>query len=131
MGEANRAFAGGAVGISSIWLIRNVIQTGQPLGPRFSGGAVEPLTRTVRLALSGTGHIVVGDGWSDTALIRIGTIVVVGVVVLLALALYTREAVVLDLGMITFVLTSFVVPRRPQNTANDIELRVISPILIP
>ena len=126
------AFAGGAIGISSIWVIRNLIQTGQPLGPRFSGGAVEPLSRTVRLALSGTAHIVVGDGWSETALIRIGTIIVVALVALLGLALFTGTSVVLDLGMATFAVTSFVVPiiaRRA--TANDIELRVMSPILIP
>ncbi len=126
------AFVGGAIGISSIWVIRNLIQTGQPLGPRFSGGAIEPLSRTVRLALSGTGHIVVGDGWSEPALIRIGTIVLVALAILLGLALYSSKAVVLDLGMATFAFTSFVVPivaRRA--TANDIELRVMSPILIP
>ncbi|HEX3087425.1 MAG TPA: hypothetical protein VHQ23_02145, partial [Ilumatobacteraceae bacterium] len=126
------AFAGGAIGISSIWVIRNLIQTGQPLGPRFSGGAAEPLSRTIRLALIGTGNIVVGDGWSETGLVRIGTIVALGILVLLVLALSTRKAVVLDLGMIAFAVTSFVVPivaRRA--TANDIELRVMSPILIP
>jgi hypothetical protein len=126
------AFSAGAIGISSIWVIRNLIQTGQPLGPRFSGGATEPLSRTIRLALSGTAHIVVGDGWSETALIRIGTIIVSALIVLLGLALYTRKSVVLDLGMMTFAVTSIVVPivaRRA--TANDIELRVMSPILIP
>ena len=48
------------------------------------------------------------------------------------LALQSRQAVVLDLGMAAFALTSFVVPivaRRA--TANDIELRVMSPMLIP
>ena len=48
------------------------------------------------------------------------------------LALHSRKAVVLDLGMAAFALTSFVVPivaRRA--TANDIELRVMSPMLIP
>ena len=51
--KRSAAFAGGAIGISSIWVIRNLIQTGQPLGPRFSGGAAEPLSRTIRLALIG------------------------------------------------------------------------------
>ena len=35
------AFSAGAIAISSLWIIRNLIETGQPLGPRFEGGAVE------------------------------------------------------------------------------------------
>ena len=53
--------------ISSIWVIRNLVETGQALGPRFSGGANEPLSTTIGLAFKGTGHIVVGDGWSAAA----------------------------------------------------------------
>jgi hypothetical protein len=126
------AFSGAAIGISLLWVIRNLVQIGQPLGPRFEGGAVEPLSRTIRLALIGTGHIVVGDGWSQDALARIGTVVVIAIVLLVALALQSRTATVLDLGMAAFAVTAFVVPivaRRA--TANDIELRVMSPMLIP
>ncbi|MEP7201490.1 MAG: hypothetical protein ABI894_02715 [Ilumatobacteraceae bacterium] len=121
-----------AVGISSLWIIRNLIESGQPLGPRFEGGASEPLSQTIRLALIGTGHIVAGDGWSESAMVRIGTAVIVAVAVLLLVALRSRNAVALDLGMAAFALTSFLVPivaRRA--TANDIELRVMSPMLIP
>ena len=49
------AFGAAAVGISSLWIIRNLVKTGQPLGPRFEGGAIESLSRTVRLAFIGTG----------------------------------------------------------------------------
>ena len=31
------AFAAGAIAISSVWVIRNLVETGQPLGPRFEG----------------------------------------------------------------------------------------------
>ncbi|MEP7114477.1 MAG: hypothetical protein ABI862_14520 [Ilumatobacteraceae bacterium] len=126
------AFVGGAIAISSLWVIRNLVQTGQPLGPRFEGGTTEPLSRTLRLALIGTGHIVVGDGWSETAKARIGTAVLVGIALLVGLAVRSRKATVLDVGIAAFALTSFVVPiiaRRA--TANDIELRVMSPMLIP
>jgi hypothetical protein len=126
------AFVAGAIGISSLWIIRNLIQTGQPLGPRFEGGATEPLSRTLRLALIGTGHIVVGDGWSESARARIGAAVLIGIALLVGLALRSRKAAVLDAGIAAFALTSFVVPiiaRRA--TANDIELRVMSPMLIP
>ena len=126
------AFAAGALGLSAVWVIRNLIESGQPLGPRFEGGATEPLSRTIRLALIGTGDIVAGDDWSDAAKARIGTAIVLTLVVLAALALQSGRNLTLDLGITAFAVTSFVVPiiaRRA--TANDIELRVMSPMLIP
>ena len=126
------AFAAGAFGISAVWIVRNLIEGGQPLGPRFEGGASEPLSQTIRLALIGTGHIVAGDGWSESAKARIGTATVMALVALAALALRSRRNLILDLGITAFAVTSFVVPiiaRRA--TANDIELRVMSPMLIP
>ena len=126
------AFASAALGISAVWVIRNLIKSGQPLGPRFEGGATEPLTRTIRLALIGTGHIVVGDGWSESARARIGTAIVIALVLLAALALHSRRNPTLDLGLAAFAITSLVVPiiaRRA--TASDIELRVMSPMLVP
>jgi hypothetical protein len=126
------AFTTGAVAISSIWIIRNLVETGQPLGPRFEGGANEPLSRTIRLALIGTGHIVVGDGWSEAARARIGTAVLIALALLVAIALRSRKAIALDIGMATFAAMSFVVPIVARlATANDIELRVMSPMLIP
>ena len=126
------SFAAGALGLSAVWVIRNLIESGQPLGPRFEGGATEPLSQTIRLALIGTGHIVAGDSWSEAAKARIGTAIVVALVLLAALALQSRKNLTLDLGITALAVTSFVVPiiaRRA--TANDIELRVMSPMLIP
>ena len=126
------AFASSAITISALWVVRNLVKAGQPLGPRFEGGADEPLSRTIHLALVGTGHIVMGDGWSDSAKARIGTAVVIGMAVLVILAVRSRKAVALDLGMATFAATSFIVPIVARMaTANDIELRVMSPMLIP
>jgi hypothetical protein len=128
---SSSAPCGGAISLSSIWPFATSSRPGS-LWAHDSLASDRAMTRTIDSALSGTGHIVVGDGWSESALIRIGAIVIVAVAILLALALYTRAAVVLDLGMATFAFTSFVVPivaRRA--TANDIELRVMSPILIP
>ncbi len=125
-------FAAAAVGVISLWVVRNLIETGQPLGPRFEGGAHEPLSRTVRLALIGTAQIVVGDSWSETALVRIGTALVLAMIVLICLAVQSRRAVTLDLGMAAFAATSFGVPIVARIvTANDIELRVMSSMLIP
>jgi hypothetical protein len=126
------AFAAGAIAISAVWVIRNLVETGQPLGPRFEGGATEPVTTTIRLAFSGTGNIVFGDGWSSTASSRLGAVVVVAIVIVAALALRGRRSTVLDIGMLAFAITSFVVPIIARRiTANDIELRVMSPMLIP
>ncbi len=126
------AFTASAVCVGSLWIIRNLVQTGQPLGPRFEGGIGEPLTRTVWLALSGTGHIVAGDGWSESARARFGAAIVIALALLMALALQDRKATSLDVGMAMFAATSFVVPIVARlATANDIELRVMSPMLIP
>ena len=126
------AFSAGAIAISAVWVIRNLVEAGQPLGPRFEGGATEPLTTTIRLAFSGTGNIVFGDGWSSTASSRLGATVVVAIVIVAALALLGRKSTVLDIGMLAFAITSFVVPIIARRfTANDIELRVMSPMLIP
>jgi hypothetical protein len=126
------AFASAALGISALWALRNIVETGQPLGPRFEGGAAEPLARTIRLALIGIGHIVMGDSWSDPARARLGAVVLIALAIMAGLALRSRRATTLDLGVAVFALMSFVVPIMARLvTANDIELRVMSPILIP
>jgi hypothetical protein len=126
------AFSAGALGLSAVWVIRNLIESGQALGPRFEGGTAEPLSQTIRLALIGTGQILAGDSWSESAKERIGTAVVVALVLLTGLALQSRRNLTLDLGIAAFAVTSFVVPiiaRRA--TANDIDFRVMSSMLIP
>lgn len=126
------AFASTALGVTAVWVVRNLIETGQPLGPRFEGGANEPLTTTIHLALAGTGHIVAGDSWSVTAHARIGAVVVAAVAVAAWFAVRSGKATALDAGIAAFAATSFVVPMVARLvTANDIELRVMSPMLIP
>jgi hypothetical protein len=126
------AFAGAAVAITSLWIIRNLVETGQPLGPRFEGGAGEPLTQTIRLAFIGIGDIVVGDGPSVESFARVGTVVVIVIALLAVFALRSRKELTLDAGMATFAATAFVIPIIARiATANDIEMRVMSPIVIP
>lgn len=115
-----------------VWVVRNAAETGQPLGSRFEGGVHESITETVRLALVGTGHIVIGDGWSETGRARLGAAIVIGLTILAAIALRSRRALAADAGMAMLAATSFVVPIVARHiTANDIELRVMSPMLIP
>jgi hypothetical protein len=126
------AFASTAIGVTSVWVVRDLVETGQPLGPRFKGGANEPLTATIHLALVGTGQIVAGDGWSDAAYARIGAVVVAALALMAWFAIRSGKAVALDLGIGAFAATSFVVPIVARLvTANDIDLRVMSPMLIP
>ncbi|HEY0520282.1 MAG TPA: hypothetical protein VGC84_12385 [Ilumatobacteraceae bacterium] len=126
------AFVGTAAGISAVWVVRNLVETGQPLGPRFEGGAAEALSRTIRLAFIGTGHIIAGDGWSESAKARIGEVIVIALVVAIVFALRSSRGSALDIAMAAFALTSFVVPIVARRiTANDIELRVMSPMVIP
>jgi len=126
------AFAATAVAIISLWVVRNIIATGQPLGPRFEGGANESLSETFRLAFIGIGNIVAGDGHSLDALATIGMIVVIAIAALAAFAVRSGKALTLDLGMATFAAAAFIVPIIARRlTANDIELRVMSPIVIP
>jgi len=126
------AFSATAVAVISLWVVRNLVETGQPLGPRFEGGAAEPLGTTIRLAFIGIGNIVAGDEHSLDGMARIGMIVIVGIALLAAFALQSRKGLILDIGMATFAATAFVVPILARRlTANDIELRVMSPIVIP
>lgn len=126
------AFAAGAGAVGAPWIIRNLIETGQPLGPRFEGGVGEPLTRTIRLALIGTGRIVVDVDWSEATQAWLGGMILVGVALAAYVALRHSQAAVLDVGMATLAATSVVVPIVARIiTANDIEQRVMSPMLIP
>lgn len=126
------AYLAGAMGIIAIWVVRNVIEAGQPLGPRFEGGTNERITETIRQALVGTGHIVIGDGWSSTGRARLGAGVLIAIAVLSALAIRNRRAIPLDVGMTVYAAMSFLIPIAARRvTANDIELRVMSPMLIP
>ena len=65
--------------------------------------------------------------WRD-----IGAAIFVAVALMAWFALSSRRATTVDLGVAVFAATSFVVPIVARLvTANDIELRVMSPILIP
>lgn len=126
------AFIAGAVGVSAIWIVRNLVATGQSLGPRFEGGTREGITETIYLALSGTGQIVIGDGWTTTGYARLGAVLLVAIAVIACLAIRSGRATTLDIGMAVFAVSSFVLPILARRvTANDIEMRVMSPMLVP
>ncbi|MGD9792696.1 MAG: ArnT family glycosyltransferase [Acidimicrobiia bacterium] len=130
--KCSAAYLMASLCVGGVWIVRNLAETGEPLGPRFEGGASEHVTRTIRLALIGTAHIVVGDGWSATARARIGAAIIVALCTVAFLSVRSARFVVIDVAVAVFGATSFVVPIvARQISANDIELRVMSPMLIP
>ena len=125
------AYGGAAVITSATWIVRNLIRTGQPLGPRFEGGTTEALGTLLRRPLPAIGKLLVDGIGAETAK-WVGFAVVVALVVFTVLVVVHRPRRLADVGVATFALTSLVVPVLARAvTANDIELRVMSPMLIP
>jgi hypothetical protein len=124
----------GAVVTCAPWVLRNLIRTGEPLGPRFEGGSPESWGTLWRTPLAPIGQLLIGDRVGSPE--RVGTIVVVvlaaGAVALGGLALAGRRPRAVDAGIAAFALTSYVVPVLARAaTSNDIEYRVMSPMLVP
>ncbi len=119
----------------ALWLVRNLIATGEPLGPRFSGGAPEGLQVLMREAANAIGELVLGN--RATAPQRLHSGVVILILLLLAvaagvttIALGSRE--LLDVAMVVFAITSVFIPVIARKmTASDIDFRVMSPLLVP
>ena len=54
------ATAASAGAIAAVWVVRNLIETGEALGPRFEGGTAEPLRTLVQRPFAPIGQLVVG-----------------------------------------------------------------------
>jgi len=116
------------------WVLRNVIRTGEPLGPRFEGGSREPWATLWRRPLKPIGQLLIGPNVATAE--RVGAAVVVvlaaGVCILIVLGVQHRRLRAVDVGIAAFAVTSFVVPVVARAvTSNDIESRVMSPMLVP
>jgi hypothetical protein len=119
------------------WIVRNVVRTGTALGPRFEGGTTDAPAVLLRRPLLAVGELVAGDRPSSAASQLIGLAVLAGIGIAAVAALGAtvrrgRSPHPLDLGMTVFGVTSFAVPVVARAmTSNDIESRVMSPMLIP
>lgn len=116
------------------WVLRNLIRTGEPLGPRFEGGSREPWGTMWRRPLKSIGELLIGPQVDSPE--RVGTVMVVvlaaGVAALIVLGVKGRRPRAVDVGIAAFAVTSFVVPVVARAvTSNDIESRVMSPMLVP
>ena len=126
------AYAAAVIVVAGGWVLRNIVRTGDAFGPRFEGGAGEDLTTLLGRPLPAIGELVVGERPSDAVARVVGLVAIVALAAAAAVASRRRPMHPLDAGMVVFAATSLVVPVVARAvTANDIEYRVMSPMLIP
>lgn len=126
------AYLATALVVGAVWIVRNLAETGDALGPRFSGGSPDSVRTLLRRPLIAIGELVMGTGHSTGSIERVGGLVVVGILVALAVVAWRRPWDVADAGVVVFALTSLVVPVVARAvTASDVESRVMSPMVIP
>lgn len=123
---------GVAAAVCAAWLSRNLIATGEAMGPRFSGGSRDSLYVLLRRATTAVGVLIFGDQHSDSFANWSGLVVLILLMLAAFVALASRPTRVLDIGMTVFAITCVVLPVMARRvTASDIEFRVLSPLLIP
>ena len=115
------------------WVIRNVMATGEPLGPHFEGGSGDRPAELVERTAEALGRLLVDSDLSGREPEAFGYVVLVFVVGCSFVVLTRwRSARVCDLGMAAFALSSIVVPIASRAVAGThIEFRIISPVLVP
>ena len=123
---------GAAVGVCAIWIVRNLIETGEALGPRFSGGSSDSLEVLLRRTSDSVGELIFGNQASPRFDHFGGLAVLILLTVAAVVALIKRPFRTLDIAAAIFALTSLAIPIAARRmTASDIEFRVLSPLLIP
>ncbi|MEI7619551.1 MAG: hypothetical protein WCK14_13120 [Actinomycetota bacterium] len=120
-----------AVTVCAAWMVRNLVQTGEALGPRFSGGSADSISQLINRVTSAVGALVFGNSASVGVTNNGGTVITVLLVIAFVITLISGTRRVLDFGMAAFALTSLALPAVARHfTASDIEFRVMSPSLI-
>ncbi len=137
-------FAGGVAAPIALWVLRNVVLTGQPLGPRFEGGSTNSLGDLADLVARALGELLGGRRATLDQRRQIGWLVVIliglaGAATLVAVARRWRRTTralpltgIADLGMAAYAAGCVVLPVVARMaTSNDIEFRVMSPTVLP
>ncbi len=126
------AYLGPAGVLASAWVIRNLVATGEPLGPHFEGGAGESPTALVEQVVTALGRLVTDVDTVGDLTKPAGYLVLAGVLVAAAITFLRRPVDLLDVAMATFALTSIIVPTVSRAfTGTHIESRIMFPALIP
>jgi hypothetical protein len=124
-----------------VWVARNLFVSGTALGPRFEGGMAESLATTFDLAFAGAGTSIAGDTATFDARRTWGVIIVVALAAFTIVAVARlvvrssserwRRSLVTDVVVGSFGLSAFLIPVWTRTfSANDIEARVMSPVLL-
>lgn len=131
------AFVVAAGVVVAPWVVRNLAETGNALGPRFSGGAPDSLGVLLRRPVVALGMVVTGNRTESGLVVAAGRLVIAAVIVaavVLAVRAVRRRQLpaVLDTGVVGLAFTCIGVPVIARAlTANDIEQRVMSPTFTP
>ena len=125
------SYGAAAAGTCAVWVARNLWATGEPLGPRFNGGAQESLRMLSRRTILSVGQLV--DDRSSTPVTALIGIAAIGALAAATIVLLRRwPPRISDVGVIAFAWSSLIVPVVARAlTASDITPRVLSPTLIP
>lgn len=122
---------GAASAVCAVWIVRNLIETGQGLGPRFSGGSSDSLEVLLRRSTTSIGELILGNQTSPSFVRSAGLVLVLLLAGAAIIIVARSPSRVLDIGMAVFALTSVVIPIAARRmTASDIDFRVLSPVLI-
>lgn len=124
-------YGAAAFGTSALWMARNTWTTGEPLGPRFSGGAHESVRMLTRRTILSVGQLV-DDRSTPTVTALVGVAAVAVVAVATIVVVRRRPLRTADVGVLAFAWSSLIVPIVARVvTASDISPRVMSPMLVP
>jgi len=124
-------YGAAALGTSAVWMARNLWTTGEPLGPRFSGGAHESVRTLTRRTILSVGQLV-DDRSTTTVTALVGVAAIAVVAVATVVVIRRRPLRTTDVGVLAFAWTSLIVPIVARVlTASDISPRVMSPMLVP
>lgn len=117
---------------ASLWIARNLLVTGEPLGPHFEGGAGESLLLLVRRTARALGRLVIDFNTADSVAQRAGFVVLIGLLVATIFAFRRSPRNTLDVGMAAFAFTSILLPVVSRAVAGtDVSARLLSPTLVP
>lgn len=126
------AYLAPPVVLVSAWMARNLVATGEPLGPHFEGGAADSLSLLARLNARSLGRLVLDldtvGGWTRP----VGFAVLAGLGGAIAVVFARRRHDPVDVAMAVFALTSVLVPTASRVvTGTHIEARIMFPVLVP
>lgn len=125
------AYLATASALAIAWVARNLVATGQPLGPHFEGGAGDSAGRLVESVATSFGRLVVDFDSTGGLTAPLGSAVLAALLAAAIAALIRRPVNILDVGMGVFALTSIVLPVVSRVfTGTHIEARIMSPALL-